>query len=116
MAKYFDQLSTHMSPLAFAGMMNFQYHKYCLLLRNLEKVHCTKNEFSVTDFLSKCEQIRSFLQICPSVPKELLTENLIFCAVADGQEEDKKEGKQQSQSFFLFISKRILQRQTLSVK
>ena len=36
--------------------------------------HCTKMKFSIKDFFSKCDQIRSFL-------KTFLMENFIVCAV-----------------------------------
>ena len=42
--------------------------------------HCTK-KFSINDFFSKCDQIRSFLQIWSNLPEKSLMENFIFCAV-----------------------------------
>ena len=38
-------------------------------------------KFSIKDFLSKCDQIRSFLRIWSHLLKKYLTENFIFCAV-----------------------------------
>ena len=38
-------------------------------------------KFSIKDFLSKCDQIRSFLQIWSLLLKKSLMENFIFCAV-----------------------------------
>ena len=43
--------------------------------------HCTKMKFSITDFFSKCDQIRSFLRIWLHLLKKSITENFIFCAV-----------------------------------
>ena len=40
-----------------------------------------KMKFSIKDFLSKCDQIRSFLRIWSHVLKKSLMENFIFCAV-----------------------------------
>ena len=40
-----------------------------------------KMKFSVKEFFSKCEQIRSFLRIKSLLLKKFLMENLIFCAV-----------------------------------
>ena len=37
--------------------------------------------FSITDFFSKLDKIRSFLQIWSHLQKKAVTENLIFCAV-----------------------------------
>ena len=42
-----------------------------------------KNEVSIEDFVSKCDQIRSFLQIWSHLLKKSLIENFIFCAVSD---------------------------------
>ena len=38
-------------------------------------------KFSIKDFFSKCDQIRSFLRIWSHLPKKSLMENSIFCAV-----------------------------------
>ena len=38
-------------------------------------------KFSIKDFFSKCDEIRSFLQIWSHLLKKFLMENLIFCAV-----------------------------------
>ena len=40
-------------------------------------------EFSIKDFFSKHDQIRSFLRICSHLLKKSLMENFIFCAVLD---------------------------------
>ena len=37
--------------------------------------------FSIEDFLSKCDQIRNFLQIWLHLLNKSLMENFIFCAV-----------------------------------
>ena len=41
-------------------------------------------KFSIKDFFSKCDQIRSFLGIWSYLLKKSLMENLIFCAVSEG--------------------------------
>ena len=38
-------------------------------------------KFSIKDFLSKCNQIHSFLPIWSHLLKKAFMENLIFCAV-----------------------------------
>ena len=38
-------------------------------------------KFSIKDFFSKCDQIRSILRIWSHLLKEFLMENFIFCAV-----------------------------------
>ena len=43
--------------------------------------YCTKMEFSIKDFFSKCDQIRSCLRIWSHLLKNSLIENFIFCTV-----------------------------------
>ena len=38
-------------------------------------------KFSIKDFFSKCDEIRSFLRICSHLLKKSVMENFIFCAV-----------------------------------
>ena len=40
-----------------------------------------KMKFSIKDFFSKCDQISSFLRIWSLLPKKVLMENFILCAV-----------------------------------
>ena len=40
-----------------------------------------KMKFSIKDFFSRCDQIRSFLRIWSHLLKKSLMENFIFCAV-----------------------------------
>ena len=40
-----------------------------------------KVKFSIKDFFSKCDQIRSFLRIWSHLLKKSLMENFIFCLV-----------------------------------
>ena len=42
-----------------------------------------KVEFSIKDFSSKCDQIRSFLRIWSHLLEKSLMENLSFCAVLE---------------------------------
>ena len=42
-----------------------------------------KMKFSTKNFFSKCDQIRSFLQIWSHLLKKPLMKNFTFCAVAD---------------------------------
>ena len=43
-----------------------------------------KMKFSINDFSSKCDQIRSFLRIWPHLLEKSLIENFIFCTVFMG--------------------------------
>ena len=63
-------------------------HTFKLLLKILlpeiyENINYTeqKMNFSIKDFFSKCDQIRSFLWIWSHLLKKSLMENFIFCAV-----------------------------------
>ena len=47
----------------------------------LLKLTAQKMKFSIKDFLSKCDQIRSFPRIWSHLLKKFLIENFIFCAV-----------------------------------
>ena len=49
-----------------------------------------KIKFSIKDFFSKCDQIRSFLWIWPHLLKKSLMENFIFCAYVWGMECHKR--------------------------
>ena len=39
-------------------------------------------KLSITDFVSKCDQTRKFLQIWSHLLKKSVTENFVFCAVS----------------------------------
>ena len=53
------------------------------LLRHIQVCPDTaqKIKFSIKDFFTKCDQIRSFLRIWSHLLKKFLMENFIFCAV-----------------------------------
>ena len=54
------------------------------------------------DFFSKCDQIRSFLQIWSNLLKKSLTENFIFCAVISVSERNNDKRTTHRTTFFLF--------------
>ena len=47
----------------------------------MSSITAQKMEFSIRDFFSKCDQIRSFLRIWSHVLMKSLMENFVFCAV-----------------------------------
>ena len=47
-----------------------------------KKLTAQKMKFSIKDFFSKCNQIRSFLRIWSHLLEKSLMENFIFCAVS----------------------------------
>ena len=51
--------------------------------KDTRKTAAQKLKFSIKDFFSKCDQIRSFLPIWSHLLKKSLLENLIFYAVLD---------------------------------
>ena len=85
-----------MYTLFSATLLNFLVQHYLLtttlqqLLNHSIKIQtqprgyvtAQKIKFSVNDFFSKCEQVRSFLRICSHLLKKSLTEHFIFlCSV-----------------------------------
>ena len=51
------------------------------MFEKLEICTARKMNFSIKDYFSKCDQIRSFLRIWSHLQKKSLMENFIFCAV-----------------------------------
>ena len=66
-----------------------------------------KMKFSIKDFFSKCEQIRSFLRICSHLLKKSLMENFIFCAVTQNNEQQKSFCKEYKQNADFYINQTI---------
>ena len=58
---------------------SFEYFMWTLLMFMLYTAQ--KMKFSIKDFFSKCDQIRSFLRILSHLLKKFLIKNFIFCAV-----------------------------------
>ena len=52
-----------------------------LVIVHLKEYTAQKMKFSIKNFFSKYEQIRSFLQIWSHLLKKSLMENFIFCPV-----------------------------------
>ena len=48
---------------------------------NRIRITAQKMKFSITDFFSKCDQIRRKLRICSHLLKKSVMENFILCAV-----------------------------------
>ena len=63
------------SKFELTYMMNFKFTEPTLTSI------AQKMKFSIKDFFSKCDQIRSFLRIWTHLLKKSLIENFIFCAV-----------------------------------
>ena len=62
-------MTTHLQSFMRIGVVYFNYYT------------TQKMKFSIKNFLSKCDQIRSFLRIWSHLLKKSLMENFIFCAV-----------------------------------
>ena len=45
------------------------------------QITAQKMKFAITDFFSKCDQIRSFLRIWSHLLRKIVMKNFIFCAV-----------------------------------
>ena len=65
---------------SFWNAYSFEHHE-CILLNSGLLITAQKMKFSITDILSKRDQIRKELRICSHVLKKSLMENFIFCAV-----------------------------------
>ena len=46
------------------------------------QLNAQKMKFSIADFFSKCDQIRSFLRIWSHLLKKSIMKNLIFCTLS----------------------------------
>ena len=67
---------------ALTRIISFQYLIKKSVLKCLSQSDTAqKMKFSIKDFFSKCDQIRSFLGIWSHLLKKSLMENFIFCAV-----------------------------------
>ena len=51
-----------------------------------------KMKFSIRDFFSKCDHVRSFLLTGSHLLKKSLTENFVFCALNNARFQKKEEG------------------------
>ena len=57
------------------------YSNFILILSHYQLLQCKKMKFSIKDFFSKHDQIRSLLRIWSHLLKKSLMENFIFCVV-----------------------------------
>ena len=71
---------------AFISSSNYYLSFDLVILLNLRVkaavVTAQKMKFSIKDFFSKCDQIRSFLRIWSHLLKKSLLEKFIYCAVS----------------------------------
>ena len=66
----------------FLGLLTFKSSRFPYLFAKKDLIITAQNmKFSIKDFFSKCDQIRSFLRIWLHLLKKSLIENFIFCAV-----------------------------------
>ena len=83
---YFKNIINHRWRLTIKKILNFfckvlqVYLSYSFLTSHFEYTS-QKMKFSIRDFSSKCDQIRSFLRIWSHLLKIFVMENCIFCAV-----------------------------------
>ena len=61
--------------------MGSQTYCFYIMLCSLYAISLHKKKFSIKDFFTKCDQIRSFLRTWSHLVKKSLMENLTFCAV-----------------------------------
>ena len=70
-------------PLVYSSILHkLLYPIFQKLSEDYPVIHTAqKMKFSIKDFSSKCDQIRSFLLIWSHLLENSLMENFIFCAV-----------------------------------
>ena len=73
----FNSLSAN--PTKCSNTLKHTHNQFVFTIK--AKLTTQKMKFSVKDFFSKCDQIRSFLQIWSHLLKKSLMENFTFCAV-----------------------------------
>ena len=73
-------------------------------------------QFSIKDFLNKCDQFRSFLRIWSHLPKISLMENFIFCAVYSAVRAHNTNGNPNNVIFIIKYAKTYVSVVTLSEK
>ena len=74
--------SSSIIPLDWKSPGWWQTSPWKVIVKKSSKVFTTqKMKFSIKDFCSKCDQIRSFLRIWLHLLKKPLMENFMFCAV-----------------------------------
>ena len=74
-------LEMEVSRANVAKFSHFGNFLIIFLITNLETATEQKMRFSIKDFFSKCDLIRSFQRIWSHFLKKSLMENFIFCAV-----------------------------------
>ena len=75
-------LVTYQNPHGHRSVNGFNIIIYPSI-RTVSPFHTAQQmKFSIRDFSSNCEQIRSFLRIWSHLLGKSLMENLIFCAVS----------------------------------
>ena len=70
-------LPRNRSTVSFCFWVRYQMDTISII----SMITAQKMKFSITDFFSKCDQIRTFLQNWLHLLKKSLMENFIFCAV-----------------------------------
>ena len=71
-----------------------------------------KMKFSIKDFFSKCDQIRSFLRIWSHLLKKSVMENFIFYAVSHSSTVSSKkkyhpDARAETKAFFILVLQQI---------
>ena len=77
----------------------------CNFLSPFSAATAQKMKFSIKDFFSKCNQIRSFLRIWSHLLKKPLMENFIFCAMCPKHFVHQLINSFHAIDIFLFFSK-----------
>ena len=66
---------------SFSDCNKIRTHNHLVRLGTVTRFTARKMKFSIKDFSSKCDQIRSFLRIWSHLLEKSLMENFILCVV-----------------------------------
>ena len=77
-------INLHRASIRYCTIFTILFQQnftYWVFVFSSQTFHCTKNESSIEDFFSKCDQIRRKLRLWSHLLKKSLLENFILCAV-----------------------------------
>ena len=77
----FYKADTPVVPQTFSSLFDSKDNVLIKFFHDSDTITAMRMKFSITDFFSKCDQIRRELRILSHLLKKFLMENFIFCAV-----------------------------------
>ena len=105
----FYKADTPVVPQKFSSLFDSKDNVLIKFFHDSDTITAMRMKFSITDFFSKCDQIRRKLRILSHLLKKSLMENFIFCLVPEFTICMKK--KPSSQKFHQYLFKSLYQKQ-----